>query len=72
MGDLHYLSFTQTWGPARPALRSDSVDLKATNIATAVLDLARAGVDCNARLNVTTDGPIAITLVGCKRVVHAG
>jgi pimeloyl-ACP methyl ester carboxylesterase len=72
MGDLHYLSFTQTWGPARPGLRSDSVDLKATNIATAVLDLARAGVDCNARLNVTTDGPIAITLAGCKRVVHAG
>jgi dienelactone hydrolase len=72
MGDLHYLSFVQTWGPTPPVPRSDSIDLKATNIASTSIDVHRAGVDCNVKLNVTTDGPIAISLVGCNRVVHAG
>jgi hypothetical protein len=72
MGDLHYLAFSQTWGPKPPGPRSDAIDVTATNIATAALDVRRARVDCNAKVNVTTDGPIAITLVGCPRVVHAG
>jgi hypothetical protein len=72
MGDLHYVSFIQTWGATPSASRSDSIDVNATNIATAAIDVERAGVDCNAKLGVTTDGPIAITLVGCDRVVHAG
>jgi hypothetical protein len=72
MGDLHYAAFTQTWGAAPPAPRSDSIDVNATNVATGVIDPERAGVDCNVKLNVTTDGPIAISLVGCNRVVHAG
>jgi hypothetical protein len=72
MGDLHYVSFTQRWGATPPALRSDAIDVNATNIASASIDVNRAGVDCNAKLGVTTDGPIAITLVGCGRVVHAG
>jgi hypothetical protein len=71
MGDLHFLRFLQTWGSAPPA-HGDSIDVKATNIATAALDVRRARLDCNAKLNVTTDGPVAITLVGCHRVVHAG
>jgi hypothetical protein len=71
MGDLHYLGFTQSWGATPPAPRSEAIDVKATNIATAAIDVSRAGVNCNAKLNVTTDGPIAITLVGCRRVVHA-
>ena len=72
MGDLHYLGFSQTWGATPKAPRSDAVDVNATNIATAAIDVARARVDCNAKINVTTDGPIAITLLGCGRVVHAG
>jgi hypothetical protein len=72
MGDIHYLNFSQTWGSAPAAARSDSIDVNATNIATASIDVSRAAVDCNAKLSVTTDGPIAITLAGCHRVVHAG
>jgi hypothetical protein len=72
MGDLHYLSFTQTWGAAPTAPRSDAIDVKATNIGAAAIDVRRAGVDCNAKLGVSTDGPIAITLAGCSRVIHAG
>ncbi|HEY1592398.1 MAG TPA: hypothetical protein VGF81_11440 [Solirubrobacteraceae bacterium] len=72
MGDLHYLSFSKTWGPTPPAPRSNAIDVGATNIATAAIDVTRAAVSCNAKLNVTSDGPIAITLVGCHRVIHAG
>ena len=72
MGDIHYAALTQTWGAAPRTPSSDSVDINATNIATATIDPSRAGVDCNAKLNVTTDGPTAITLLGCNRVVRAG
>jgi hypothetical protein len=72
MGDLQYASFTQTWGAMPSAPRSDAIDLSATNIATAQINLQRAGVDCNVTLNITTDGPIAVSLPGCNRVVHAG
>ena len=72
MGDLHYVSFIQTWGAVPTAPRSDSINVTATNIGAASIDVTRAGVDCNVKLGVTTDGPIAITLLGCGRVVHAG
>jgi hypothetical protein len=72
MGDLHYAAFTQTQGATPADARADSIDVTATNIATGAVDVHRAGVDCNAKVNVTSDGPIAITLLGCGRVVHAG
>ncbi len=72
MGPLSYASLTQTWGPATPAPASDAVDVSATNIATATIDPSRAHVDCNAKLNVTTDGPLTLTLAGCSRTVQAG
>jgi hypothetical protein len=72
MGDLHYAALSQAWGATPTTARSDSIGVTATNIATGSIDVRRAGVDCNVNLNVTTDGPIAISLVGCNRVVHAG
>jgi hypothetical protein len=72
MGPLTYASLTQTWGPATPAPASDTLDVNATNVAAATIDPSRAHVDCNARLNVTSDGPITVTLAGCGRSVQAG
>jgi hypothetical protein len=72
MGTLAYTSSTQTWGPTPAAPASDSIDLTATNLATASINVQRAHVDCNVKLNITTDGPIAISLPGCNRVVNAG
>ncbi len=75
MGPLTYASLTQTWSPptpATPATSSDTLDVNATNIATATIDPQRAHVDCNATLNVTTDGAISIALAGCSRTVKAG
>jgi hypothetical protein len=70
LGTIYYLSQTQTWGPTPSAPKSDSLDIDANNIATASIDLQRAGLDCGAAVNVTTDGPITVTLTGCNRVIH--
>ncbi|HUE26789.1 MAG TPA: glucodextranase DOMON-like domain-containing protein [Solirubrobacteraceae bacterium] len=72
MGNLQYAAFTQTWGSVPSATRADAIDVNATNIATASIDVQRAGVDCNVKLNITTDGPVTVTLPGCNRVVQAG
>jgi hypothetical protein len=72
MGDLQYASFIQTWAATPNATRSDTIDVTATNIATARVNVQRADVDCSVKLNITTDGPIAVSLPGCNRVVHAG
>ena len=72
LGTLNYAATSRSWGAAAPAPSLDAIDVNATNIATATIDATRARVDCNAILNITTDGPIAITLAGCGRTVHAG
>jgi hypothetical protein len=72
MGTLAFASLTQTWSAAASAPSSDTLDINATNIATAAIDVTRAHVDCNAALNITTDGPITVTLPGCNRTVQAG
>ena len=72
MGTLLYTSNSQTWSPTPTAPISDSIDLNATNVATAQVNVQRAHVDCNVNLNITTDGPITVSLLGCKRVVKAG
>lgn len=72
LGDIRYVTQAQSWGRAPASPRSDTIDVNATNVARATIDVQRARVDCAAKLNVTTDGPIAITLAGCNRMVNAG
>jgi hypothetical protein len=75
LGTLIFAKSAKTWIPTHPvppAPRSDSIDITATNIATATVDVERAHVDCNATVHLTSDGPVAVTLAGCGRTVHAG
>ena len=72
MGPLTYASLAQTWGSIPPAPAADSLDVNATNSATAAVGVTRAHVGCNVALNITTDGPIMVTLPGCNRTVQAG
>jgi hypothetical protein len=72
MGPIQYLSFAKTWSTAPSASPADEIDISATNVATATINTVRAHVDCDAALKITTDGPLAVTLAGCHRVVHAG
>ena len=50
-------------GPAQTP--SDVLTITAKNIGALTIDPERAKVSCNARLDVTSDGPLSITLLGC-------
>ena len=70
---IGYVRQYQTWrGAGRAPRATDSLDIRATNLARVTIDPARAGLDCRARLNVKSDGPIRITLAGCRRTISAG
>ena len=72
LGTLAYTSATQTWGATPKTPRSDTLYITATNIKTASIDVTRAHLDCNVHLNVTTDGPLTVTLAPCGRTLHFG
>lgn len=60
-----YTARSKDGGTPIPSAPQNRVDIRAENVATMTIYPARAGVDCNAALNVSTDGPIAIQLLGC-------
>ena len=69
---IGYVRQYQTWGPVPAVAATDALDITATNLAHATIDVVRAHLDCAARVNVKSDGPITITLAGCDRTVTAG
>jgi hypothetical protein len=44
------------------------LDVRSAGVGEVTIDPKRAGVDCDADLNVKTDGPLKVTLAGCDRV----
>src|SRR4051794_33136710 len=72
LGPIQYTSRVKTWAPPTPGPRANTIDVNATGISKALIDVKRAGVDCSVQLNVTSDGPIDVTLPGCNRTVHGG
>jgi predicted esterase len=74
-GNLGTLIFTRqfrTWGKAPRIAQRDEIDINATNIAAATVNVHRAHVDCHAQVKVQADGPMSINLGGCDRTIHAG
>jgi predicted esterase len=71
LGPLEFTSRAKTWGAPPPAPRANALDIDAKNIARATIDVQRAALGCDATVNVTSDGPIDVTLAGCNRTVHA-
>jgi hypothetical protein len=72
-GNLGTLGFTRnykTWGPIPPGVAADRIDLTAKNVGALTINPKRAGVDCNVDLRVTSDGPLTVSLTGCKRTVQ--
>ncbi|MGH8998189.1 MAG: hypothetical protein ACRDY7_02220, partial [Acidimicrobiia bacterium] len=43
----------------------NTLTIKATNIGAVTIDPERARVTCDAKLDVETDGPLSVTLLGC-------
>jgi hypothetical protein len=50
-------------GPAQPA--GDTLQVRAKNIRAVTIDGQRARVSCGAKLEVQSDGPLSVTLLGC-------
>ncbi len=65
LAPLPYVSQTQTWGPAPATAAADTLDITTSNVSSITIDPARAKVDCKARLNVNSDGPLQVVLSGC-------
>jgi hypothetical protein len=61
-GPMPYVSRAQDWGPAPRAAKADRLDVRATNISTATVDTARAGLSCAPQLDVQSDGPLDLRL----------
>jgi hypothetical protein len=62
---IPFTSQTKTWGAAPSAPKASALDISATNISTMTIDAKRAKVTCQAALNVSTDGPLSVTLADC-------
>jgi len=69
---LVYTRQYRTWGPVPRIPRARRLDLTARNLAAATINVRRARVGCNVDLHVDTDGPLTITLDGCRRTITAG
>ena len=50
-------------------MATDRIDLTAKNVSAVTINPKRAGVDCNVDLRVTSDGPLTVSLTGCKRTI---
>jgi hypothetical protein len=46
--------------------------IDAENLARVVVHPARARLSCHPQLDVTTDGPLTLTLAGCGRTLSFG
>jgi hypothetical protein len=64
-GPMPYRRSRQDWSAAPAAPKADVLVLDATNLASATVDMRRARLSCGARLDVRTDGPLALRLGGC-------
>jgi MYXO-CTERM domain-containing protein len=53
----------KTWGDTPSAPCADTLDITATNVSHVVVDAVRARVDCNARVNLSADGPVTVEIV---------
>ncbi|HEY4451210.1 MAG TPA: hypothetical protein VGN13_06405 [Solirubrobacteraceae bacterium] len=63
---IPYTSQSKAWEapPSEPV--GDVLDITATNVASVTIDAKRARVDCAAHLNITSDGPLKVTLRDCR------
>jgi hypothetical protein len=71
-GPLTYSEQSKDWGKTGKTPKRDVLHVDATNLATATVNVERAKLDCQAELEVTTDGPLDVTLAGCNRTLHFG
>ena len=62
-----YWQVERTWADPKPVARQDLLVIKATNIKSVTIDPKAAHLTCHAKIQVHSDGPLTVTLLGCPR-----
>ncbi len=70
-GPLPYARRAELRGPAPTTAKVNRLDVKATNVASATVDVRRARLGCGADVRIESDGPTVIRLAGCGVSVAA-
>jgi hypothetical protein len=70
-GPLPYARRVRGWGDAPRTAKANRVDIEATDLSTATLDVRRAGVGCDADLRIRSTRPLRLALAGCDQTVTA-
>ena len=68
-GSLIYTSQKRTWGEAPDQPKANKLEIVATGIASAAIDVRRARVGCDVDVEIESDGPMSVLLRGCDRIV---
>jgi hypothetical protein len=63
-GPWPYVRFSRDWGAAPAARPSDVLDITATNVRSLTVDVGRARLSCHPKINITSDVPLKVHLVG--------
>jgi hypothetical protein len=72
LGRLPYVERAKDWGPEGAAPRHDVLELRVENLSRVRVHVERARLSCDPRLEVETDGPLAVRLAGCGRTLRFG
>lgn len=67
VGILPYVEAERSWSEPGSVPVENRIVIRATNIASVTIDPVAARVDCNVKLDIDSDGPLAISLTGCPR-----
>lgn len=62
---IPYVETERTWSTPRRVARTNTITIDARNIGSLTIDPVAARVGCDVELDVITDGPIEIRLLGC-------
>jgi LPXTG-motif cell wall-anchored protein len=59
-----YERLRRQWGTTPVAATADVLDITATNVSSVTVDVDRARLSCRPRINVTSDVPVKVKIVG--------
>ena len=68
-GPAPYVEYERTYGEPGVVPVENRIEIDATNIGHLTIDPVGARVDCDVVLDVTTDGPLDVELLGCPTSV---
>ncbi len=67
LGPFAYIERSRDWGEPGTGPKRDELTLEVHNLRSLTVAVGRAKLSCDAKLDVTTDGPLTVTLAGCHR-----